>query len=84
MDIQNQEATCAHGVPWSQNCPSCDRISLGPSQPLMASTPINPNQRYLPVNVPLPFIGVTIAMVDSDGNVRIKKDQPMPKNWHED
>jgi hypothetical protein len=77
------EATCIHGIPWSHACAMCGRPIDIPFQPLMPTmmSP-NPNPPYLPVNVPLSFIGVTVVMVDSEGNVRIKKDEPLPEGWH--
>jgi hypothetical protein len=41
-------------------------------------TPI-PSPRTMPVNLPFPDYGVTIATLDKDGNVTIKVNQPVPE-----
>jgi hypothetical protein len=43
---------------------------------------ITPNQspRTLPVMMPFSSFGVTIAILDSDGNLTIKVDQPKPES----
>lgn len=38
----------------------------------------NPSPRVLAVNMPISNFGVTIAVLDGDGNLTIKMDQPRP------
>jgi hypothetical protein len=37
-----------------------------------------PSPRTMPVSLPFSSFGVTIAIMDSDGNLTIKVDQPTP------
>lgn len=39
---------------------------------------IIPSPRTMPVNLPFPTFGVTIAIMDVNGNITIKTDQPTP------
>lgn len=52
----------------------------GPCSAVVYTPPFSiPSPRTLPLVVPLPSYGrVTIAMVDEDGNVDIRVDQPKP------
>ena len=38
-----------------------------------------PSPRTMLVNMPLPSMGVTIAVLDTQGNVTINVDQPLPE-----
>lgn len=56
------------------NCP------LNPSPPQFAWPITIPPRHSMPVNLPVPFSGmVTIAIMDHDGNLTIKVDQPRPE-----
>jgi hypothetical protein len=48
----------------------------GPNWPIHIAP--TPSPRVLPVNMPISNFGVTIAILDGDGNLTIKIDQPAP------
>ena len=52
----------------------------GPSWPYYGPTMLStPSPRIMPVAMPFPMSGcITIATLDSNGNVTIKADQPKP------
>lgn len=56
------------GEPWPYCCPPQTLQTFTP--------PVSP--RVLPVNLPISSFGVTIAILDGDGNLTIKIDQPRP------
>jgi hypothetical protein len=58
-----------------RNAPYLQPPLLGPIPPPARS----PSPRVLPVNLPISNFGVTIAILDGDGNLTIKIDQPRPE-----
>lgn len=59
--------------PW----PSYPHVPCWPSGPV--AFPPTPSPRVLPVNLPFPSFGVTVAVLDRDGNLTIKVDQLQPE-----
>jgi hypothetical protein len=54
-------------------CQTSAGCKCTPVAPFMVQSP-----RTMPVNMPIPTFGVTIAILDSDLNLTIKSGQPRP------
>lgn len=61
------------------NCPYAFKPPFQPGGGITSLPPYSwPAPRTMPVNIPLPTIGVTIVTVDRNGNMTIKVDQVAP------
>lgn len=67
--------------PLPPSCPTCGAVMT--ARPMWSGW-ADPQPKTRTVSLPVSSFGVTVVIMDSDGNMKVRVDQPTPDNWLKD